>query len=801
MQPFEFPAYDNDNGWADFWRYKIGVNVIPAIGWIKKPIVDWKEWQTTPIPEEMHNQWKSQNLFKDGMAIVLGKVWHRKEKEGYYCVGVDGDNALAIKEIIQSESEDLTTFASKTLTEQYEDNPDKFHFLMYCSRPILNKDPDVKKPGIPLIEIKCLRRIMYCTPSPNAKGKPRRIVGTSEPRTLESFDKSDEFETHINSICKKYGLKYLENADNGRVEKNNNNKENGPLIELDDKAIRDICECIRPYFLDGVKDLVVFSLSGFLYKLNVSKDSTIALIELLTNNERKAVSTAEATYKKNRSEVVGYRRLAEILQQPIGNENTVREEIERIQSIATSTIDGDDQGKKSKKKVAEATNVIMNKHHFLTIEESKEILVYENGVYVPGGDIVIEKESDAIFGYELANRDIAEIKGYIMRKTYHTRKEPDSDLNIINVKNGLYNWAADKIQEHTPGYLSTVQLNITHNPEARSKLFGKFLSEVLYPNEIRTAIEMIAYCFYRSNPFEVINILHGSGLNGKSVFTRWITHILKSENVSRVPLRIMLDNTFALSDLEGMAANIDPEMSSATIENAEVLKMITGQEETRIERKNQRAYKTLLHAKMFFSANKIPQTKDDSDAYYRRNVILTFWNKFEGKNDDPDIKNKLTTEDEISGMFNVLMKALRRIILGVKHNDGIIRKGIFINERTIQQRRDKYTRALDPIKAFMNEAIIPYSKENDKAYKDEFYEAYKEYCHEYRLSFKSKNDLSAAIMAHPYYVKDGRDPSGERRYFWKSVRILDKKQRTLFDDELSNPIPSESWDGRVREFF
>jgi hypothetical protein len=35
---------------------------------------------------------------------------------------------------------------------------------------------------------------------------------------------------------------------------------------------------------------------------------------------------------------------------------------------------------------------------------------------------------------------------------------------------------------------------------------------------------------------------------------------------------------------------------------------------------------------------------------------------FEGKNDDPDLLAKLTTEEELSSIFNVLMVALQRLL-------------------------------------------------------------------------------------------------------------------------------------------
>jgi hypothetical protein len=88
-------SLDDHNGWADYWRYRIGVNVIPADSRNKRPLVTWTEWQTSPIPQSLHDVWKSNNMFSEGLAIVLGKVWHRPDRTGYYLFAIDTDNQIA----------------------------------------------------------------------------------------------------------------------------------------------------------------------------------------------------------------------------------------------------------------------------------------------------------------------------------------------------------------------------------------------------------------------------------------------------------------------------------------------------------------------------------------------------------------------------------------------------------------------------------------------------------------------------------------------------------------------------------
>jgi hypothetical protein len=66
------------NTGADFWRYNVGVNVIPADTRNKRPIVEWSPFQDEPVPEELHNKWKSNGDFCKGIAVIIGKIFQRR---------------------------------------------------------------------------------------------------------------------------------------------------------------------------------------------------------------------------------------------------------------------------------------------------------------------------------------------------------------------------------------------------------------------------------------------------------------------------------------------------------------------------------------------------------------------------------------------------------------------------------------------------------------------------------------------------------------------------------------------------
>ena len=234
---------------------------------------------------------------------------------------------------------------------------------------------------------------------------------------------------------------------------------------------------------------------------------------------------------------------------------------------------------------------------------------------MPGGEIIIAKEAEQTYRFEINSSKVTEIKGHIMRFTYRVREEFDADINIINLKNGLYDWKNNVLKKHTPKYLSINQKSIVYDESAKPRLFGKFLSQVIYPRDIRTCVDAIAYTFYCDYDQEVLFILFGIGRNGKTVFTSLLTHLLGSKNVSNVPLPAMLSDRFALSDLENKDANIDNELTHSTIKQTAALKRLTGgsRQPVRIERKNQKAYDSILYAKLFFNANKIPASSFSGD--------------------------------------------------------------------------------------------------------------------------------------------------------------------------------------------
>jgi hypothetical protein len=206
------------NDWVDFWRYEVGVNVIPADTKNKKTWISWLPYQNAPIPEAQHVQWKNENTFSKGMAIIPGKVWHNPQKQGLYLAFIDLDNQKAIEEFcgMDGKIDSLEKLSEHVIVERHKDDLSKAHIYCYTKHPLTKKSSDrisdlatkIVRNEIPAFEVKSLGEhgIAYCTPSPHKNGSNYEIIGTTNPAEISDLDR------HIDSICKKYHIPYLDNG-------------------------------------------------------------------------------------------------------------------------------------------------------------------------------------------------------------------------------------------------------------------------------------------------------------------------------------------------------------------------------------------------------------------------------------------------------------------------------------------------------------------------------------------------------------------------------------------------------------
>jgi putative DNA primase/helicase len=240
---------------------------------------------------------------------------------------------------------------------------------------------------------------------------------------------------------------------------------------------------------------------------------------------------------------------------------------------------------------------------------------------------------------------------------------------------------------------------------------------------------------------------------------------LGAENTVSVSLHDLEENRFSKATLYGKHANLYPDLPSRALRQTGIFKMTTGGDPLTGEKKFRDHFNFTNHAKMIFSANQVPRSSDDSDAFHRRWIIINLPNKFEGDKADPRILEKLTMQGELSGLFNLAVKALKELLS----------RGQFINDSATDVKRERYIRLSDPVRCFVMDHID--ASPEDFIAKDLLYEEFANYCRENnypsvaKISFDKRLRTEAPV--HDYYPRDGDG----RVHAWKGIKLRSDEDR------------------------
>ena len=416
---------------------------------------------------------------------------------------------------------------------------------------------------------------------------------------------------------------------------------------------------------------------------------------------------------------------------------------------------------------------LLRNYHFATMRDTKEVYVYQDGPYRPLGETIVLEETQKALADKCKNVHKSEVLGYIQGATFTDRQEFDRDLSLIGLKNGIYSLTTDQFTEYDPLNKITIQLPVEYNPNATCPNFLKFLNEVLPDETDRQAIiEFVGYCFYRSYPIQKAFMLVGEGSNGKSTLLLVLKALLGSDNITSRSLHDLEENRFAMAGLYGKLANVFPDLPTRTLTNTTAFKMLTGGDPLTAEKKFREGFNYINSAKLIFSTNQIPVSQDDTSAFYRRWVIINFPNKFEGDQCDPNILVRVTTPEELSGIFNLAVKAL----------GDLMGRGAFINDRKTSEIADEYIRRSDSVQAFIKDCVE--SSTDSRVKKQEVYTTYLAYCRLKNYPLVNDQAFYKRFLMH-MRIEETRSSEPGRPRIWIGLR-LNKPEEERVMSNLSN---------------
>lgn len=340
------------------------------------------------------------------------------------------------------------------------------------------------------------------------------------------------------------------------------------------------------------------------------------------------------------------------------------------------------QGKRDE--VAELiTQKILRTNKFYTTRDDfkNEIWYYQDGIYVPNGRTYIKEFTRELLKCYFNSRLVNDIIGKVEVLTYINeddffQKENKDEIALLN---GVLNIKTKKLYDFDPDKIFFNKLPLIYDPTKKCSNFINFLSEILENKEDAGVVqELFGYLIYKDYQIEKSFMFLGKGRNGKGQLLELMKKFVGVNNCSGVSLQRLCDeNSFNISELHNKLVNIGGDIDGGYLETTGMFKQLSGNDLISAKRKFKNDLKFRNYSKMIFSCNNLPGTKDVSQGFWDRWILLKFPYRFEFpeiietipvgerrflKRRVNNVVDTFTTDDELSGLLNWALVGLDRLL-------------------------------------------------------------------------------------------------------------------------------------------
>ncbi|MFT4803633.1 MAG: putative DNA primase/helicase [Psychroserpens sp.] len=293
---------------------------------------------------------------------------------------------------------------------------------------------------------------------------------------------------------------------------------------------------------------------------------------------------------------------------------------------------------------------------------------------------------------------------------------------LINLQNGTFEVSTNgtHLRPFDRSDFLTYQLPFEYDPQAKAPLFEAYLDKVLPDLERqRVLAEYLGFVFIKhgNNKLkeEKALILYGSGANGKSVFFEVVSALLGAENTSNFSLQSLTnENGYYRAKIANKLVNYASEINGK-LESSIFKQLVSGEPvEARLPYGDPFTLKQ--YAKLIFNCNELPKEVEQTNAYFRRFLIIPFDVTIPPEEQDKDLHNKII-QSELSGVFNWVLDGLSRLLK---------QKG-FSSCDAAKNAIELYRIQSDSVRMFLDENELEVSPTNHIILK-ELYIDYRVYC-------------------------------------------------------------------------
>lgn len=358
-------------------------------------------------------------------------------------------------------------------------------------------------------------------------------------------------------------------------------------------------------------------------------------------------------------------------------------------------------------------------------------------IYVYNGAFweTVEKEELQTFLGEAAERmgvDKFEARHYVFMgqlvQQFHAKghlptPEPSAEVVLVNLRNGTFEIGprGHRLRPASPADFLTYQLPFDFDPEATAPRFQAYLDKV-QPDKDRQKIlaESVAHVFINTATLklEKVPLLYGTGANGKSVFFDVVNALLGGDaNVSSYTLQQLTDESgYFRAKLANKLVNYASEINGKM--DAAYFKSLASGEPVSARLPYGEPFTVTRYAKLMFNCNELPREVEQTDAFFRRFLLIPFEVTIPDAEQDRELSGKVIGS-ELSGVFNWVLDGLQRLL----------RQKRFTQSKAVDDALTQYRTRSDSVRSYLEEHGLQPSADAHKPLKD-IYTAYTVHCKE-----------------------------------------------------------------------
>lgn len=400
--------------------------------------------------------------------------------------------------------------------------------------------------------------------------------------------------------------------------------------------------------------------------------------------------------------------------------------------------------------------------------------VYRNGCYRPDGQrAVLQRlreltlDGDAeVFSRNRAN----EVAAWIEADAPTLWEQPP--LDVVNVPNGLLEVESGELKPHGPDHLSPVQIPIAYDPLAGCPAWDRFVAEVFPDDSGALAWELLGWLMVPDMSRKKAVLLLGDGDNGKSVWIDVVTAFLGGvENVSNSTLHELEANRFHAAKLVGKLANCCADLPSAHLAGTSTFLRLVGGDMLPAERKFGQPFDFRPFARLLFSANLPPRSRDSTEAFFKRWLVVPFTVVFGAGGRHARNREELVAEllaaGELSGALNRALAGLRTLRA----------RGGFEESSSMREAAAEFRQTTDPLVVWLDRELV--RGPGLWVPKGALSSAYSRESERHGRPILSEKAFSVELRKHiPGLQETQRMVSGQRKWVWLGIRL----RSTDYDD-------------------